>query len=269
MKIGIQQTSLGENELTRCFSTARICGIDGLGLCYNSISQAEELALPQHLMLINSLRNSFKVTPTSIYLGCLQNFESMIGSKERIESSTKIISRAIIAALRIKCDTVIIPFMEKNKIEMTDEMFRASDALSEIAELAEDSRITLAIVTSLNADQIETLLGNVGSDYVKICFDVGITVACRFDANCMLRRLGNSRISQVFLKDVWCNPGMPPEFNVRLGRGDAPLSRIIQSLKAIGYDDWVVLDTPPGDRKSTIVTANIEFTKNLLEDNKS
>ncbi|HNX25790.1 MAG TPA: TIM barrel protein [Phycisphaerae bacterium] len=264
MKIGIQQTSLGEVGLNRCFSAARLSGITGINLCYNTEEEANDLTSKKHLATINVLQKNFKVAPTGLYMGCLNCFESLIGSAESVAKARKMVTDAITAAHAIKCGTVILPFLGRSKIELTDEMLRACNALSILAETAEDYKINLAVITSLTAEQTEMLLGNIGSDYVKICFDIGVAVACRFDAGCMLRRFGSQKIAQVFLKDVWCNTGMPPEFNVRLGRGDAPLSSIAQSLKAIGYDGWVILDTPPGDKSSTIVNSNVEFTKQLL-----
>lgn len=266
MKIGIQQSSLGEIGLTKCFSTARVNEIEGLGLCYNSMTQAEELSsqFQKHVTLINSLQKSYKVVPTGLYLGCLQCFESIIGTNENYKIAEKIIKNAISAAFRMKCDTIILPFLDKNKIEFSSELSRACEILSTLAKMIEDYRITIALLTSLTSDQAEIMLGNIGSDYVKLCFDVGTIVACHFDASSMLRRLGREKIAQVFLRDVWCNPNMPPEFNVRLGRGAVPLTSIAQALKAIKYDGWIVLDTPPGDKSNMILKANIEFVRQLL-----
>jgi len=136
--------------------------------------------------------------------------------------------------------------------------------VSELAELAEDHGVTLAVESSLHLGQLQQFLAGCGSNFVKVCLDTGDVTACRHDPASMITGLGSTHIAQVHLKDVCVASGLPPDFNVRLGRGNVNFRSVASALQGVGYDGWVVLETPAGDDRGAIVAANIEYARPLL-----
>ncbi len=77
-----------------------------------------------------------------------------------------------------------------------------------------------------------------------------------------IRNLGQSAIGGIHFKDVKMTA--PPEYNVRLGEGNVDFRAVAQSLKAIGYDGWIVLETPAGDEPLSNAKADLAFARSVV-----
>ncbi len=264
MRIGMQQTCFGDVSLAKCFVGARRAGAEGIGLCYRTADEARCLGDPRHLQKVRSLAERFDLAVTGLYLGILCADESLIGPAPVISQSSELVRRAIAASAELGGPDVIVPFFGRNRIELPKEFETAWTAVSELAEFAEDHGVTLAVESSLHLGQLQQFLAGCGSNFVKVCLDTGDVTACRHDPANMISSLGSADIAQVHLKDVCVASGLPPDFNVRLGRGNVSFRSVASALQGVGYDGWVVLETPTGDDRGAIVTANIEYARSLL-----
>jgi len=264
MKIGIQQTALGEVSLAQCFARARRSGADGVGLCYRTAEEAHNLGTHRHVSQIQSLAERFDMAITGLHLGVLCENPSLIGPAGVIAQSQELIRQTIAVASELgQCD-VVIPFWGRNRIELSKEFDTAWQAVAELAQTAEDHGVVLAVDSSQHLGQIQQFLVECDSDWIKACVDTGDATACRHDATSMIVGLGASYLAQVHIKDVLVVTGLAPDFNVRLGRGDVRFRGVAHSLLDVGYDGWLVLETPPGDDHGTIASANVDFVRNLF-----
>ncbi|NLW85712.1 MAG: sugar phosphate isomerase/epimerase [Planctomycetes bacterium] len=264
MRIGIQQTAFGETSLEESLSRARLAGAEGLGLCYRTQEEALALEDPRYILKTRSLFERFELSITGLHLGVLCLDQSLIGPAPVVSRSVNLIEKALTAAAQLGKPDVIVPFFGKNRIELPKEFDTAGMAFSTVAQAAEDLGVTLAIESSLHLGQLQQFLAGCGSDFVKVCLDTGDVTACRHDPVSMISGLGLSGIAQVHFRDVRLASRTPPDFNVRMGRGNVDFRGVAGMLHALGYDGWVVLETPPGDDDGQIVSLHVDDARNLL-----
>ena len=102
------------------------------------------------------------------------------------------------------------------------------------------------------ASEVEALLGRL--EELKLCWDVGHALYAGTDPVAFVRQHGE-RIAYLHLKDVdgrvlhgLRDDGAPFEEGIRrrvfteLGRGLLDVRRLLESLQAIGYDDWLMVE---------------------------
>ncbi|OQB79338.1 MAG: Inosose dehydratase [Planctomycetes bacterium ADurb.Bin126] len=264
MRIGIQQTALGEASLVKSFIRAARAGTEGIGLCYRTAEEARCLGDPRYVVKVRALVERFGLAVTGLHLGVLCADQSLIGPLPLIIQSQDLVRLAITVAAKLGSPDVVVPFFGRNRIELPKEFDTAAAAMSDLAEAAEDHGVTLAIESSLHLSQLQQFLAGCGSDFVKVCMDTGDVTACRHDPASMISGLGRDRIAQVHLKDVRGASGLPPDFNIRLGRGNVGFTGVANALQGVGYGGWLVLETPPGDDRGAIVAAHVEYTRRLF-----
>lgn len=264
MRIGIQQTALGEATLVKSFIRARRAGAEGIGLCYRTAEEARCLGDPRHMLKVRSLVERFDMPVTGLHLGVLCADQSLIGPAPLMVQSQDLVRVAIAMAAELGRPDVIVPYFGRNRIELPKEFDTAAAAMLELAEAAEDHGVTLAVESSLHLGQLQQFLTGCGNDSVKACLDTGDVTACRHDPSSMISGLGRGNIAQVHLRDVLVVNGLPPDFNVRLGRGSVRFTGVVHALQGVGYDGWIVIETPPGDDRGVIVAAHVEYARRLL-----
>lgn len=264
MKIGFQQTALGDVVLDKCFAIAKRTGAEGVGLCYRTSTEASYLGDARHIAKIRALAERMDLTVTGLHLGVLCNEPSLIGTAGQIAQSQELILRAIATSAQLGCPDVIVPFFGRNRIELPAEFNAAGAAMSDLATAAGDHGVVLAVESTLHLNQLRELLDWCGSEFVKVCLDIGDVTACRHDPTHMIRGLEVQNLAQVHVKDVRIERNLPPDFNVRLGYGDVGFPRVANALRSVNYEGWIVLETPPGDEHGNIVASNIEFVQRLF-----
>ncbi|MFW6065333.1 MAG: sugar phosphate isomerase/epimerase family protein [Planctomycetota bacterium] len=141
---------------------------------------------------------------------------------------------------------------------------KAAEALSELIAPAEQAGVTLGVESSLNADQLGYLLDSLtSSPNVKVYYDTANALARKLDPVTFIRDLGPDRIAQVHFKDVRVVSGQPPDFDIPLGEGDVDFRAVVQSLRAVGYDGWIVIEAGGGGPVAA-AEKNIAFTRKVL-----
>lgn len=113
---------------------------------------------------------------------------------------------------------------------------RVVEALRQIAPRAEDAGVALGLENTLTAQQNLDIIDRVGSDMVKVYYDVGNSWGNGYDVPKELRLLGNEQICEVHLKD-WNTPMLGTNGPM------VDMKACANALDEIGYDKWVVLET--------------------------
>ena len=80
-----------------------------------------------------------------------------------------------------------------------------------------------------------------------------------------IRDLGREAIGQIHFRDVRISEGQPPDYNLALGEGNVDFRAVVQALRAIGYDGWIILETPPGADPLASASANLAFARDALK----
>ncbi len=264
MRIGINQKSLGTTDVNQLFARAKKVQVQGIGLNYEDKKQAKKLADTEHIDQLNSLVDANSIAITGLHLGVLCESPSLLLGAN-VPASQEVILQGMRMSQKLGKPDVIVPFFGQNRIEFPKELETVTRAIEELVESAEEMDVVIAIESTLHLNQIQSLVADCGSTHVKAVVDVGEWTACKYDVGGMIRGLELEEISQVHVKDVRKEKGLPPDYNVRLGRGDVRFSEVASALSAIKYDGWVVLETPPGDDDGEIVNWSVGFVKELFE----
>lgn len=265
MQLGISSTSLEADRLDELFQQAAAIGAEGLELaCTDSASAVALLNEDRPKELVELCRQTGVALP-SISLGVLTGRASLIGTDEQIETGKRDVRLALDAAAEAEAKILLVPFFGKNTIEVDDDLKRAADSLLDLADHAEQAGVVIAVETTLNFDQQEFLLNHVAhTGLVKIYADTGTALARKLDFATGIRDLGIDAIAQVHFKDARVTEGQPPEFNLALGEGGVDFHAAGRAIQAIGYDGWIILETPPGDDPIASGKANLAVARDAL-----
>ena len=153
--------------------------------------------------------------------------------------------------------TILVPITPGEERE-NPEAARASwgAQLKELAPLAQEKRVCLAAENvgrgaGRSADALRQIVEGVGSDWVRVYYDMGNGLSLGGIPQQEIPRLGKW-IAQVHAKD----PG-----GQYLGEGWLDMAAVSAALKVIGYDDYLVLETPATDDPAAAAARNLEFLK--------
>jgi len=265
MQLGIMSTSLDAKDLPEALTRSSQGGFDGLEYAYVDNKSAKALSKKTYPKQLSKLSRESGLAIPSICLGMLASGASLIGTDEQITAGKATVKRALEVASEAHVETVLVPFFGKNAIEVEDELLRAADSLLDLSESAEQAGVVIGVESTLNFDQQEFLLDHLGnSEYVRMYVDTGNALARKLDFATGIRDLGTQGIAQIHFKDVKITEGNPPDYDVHLGEGDVDFHAAARAIHAIGYDGWVILETPPGDDPIASGKANLAFARDVL-----
>jgi len=160
------------------------------------------------------------------------------------------------AMVEMNIDQVLIPFFgNADMSHHTSHLPLVIEKLKRLAPVAEKNKKILSIESTLSAEDHLKMLDAIGSDAVKVFYDVRNSLNMNYDIFHEMELLGkNKLISQIHFKD-----------NHRLGEGDIDFARVCEMLEKIGYKGWVVVEgSNSGDLRESQI-ANAQFVKKLIK----
>jgi L-ribulose-5-phosphate 3-epimerase len=168
--------------------------------------------------------------------------------------SVRLTSDAIRITRAMNVSLILLPYFGKGALTNREEMAYVADALKEVIKEAEKARITLALENTISAEDNAFMLDRVGSDALKVYYDVGNSHYNGFDVPKEIEWLGKARIGQVHFKE-----------RGYLGTGPVPLKESAAMLHRIGYEGFINLETnsPSGDIAADM-KRNLEYTHKLM-----
>jgi L-ribulose-5-phosphate 3-epimerase len=138
--------------------------------------------------------------------------------------------------------------LKKADVDVTVERLKAA------APRAKAAGVSLALENILNAQQNAEIIERVGSDAVKVYYDVGNTTNQGYDAPAEIRFL-KDRIASFHFKDN-------PHF---LGEGKVPFEAVADAMREINYSGWIILETnSPSKDPVADAKRNAEFIRKLF-----
>jgi len=263
MRLSIQETSLGPQTFHDTWRLPQQAGLEGLNLCYGCKTDIVALNNLDYPIQIENMANRHEVAVSGMHLGYLSQIPFLVGEANNREEGKRIVRRALKVAGRIGAPTVIVPLDGPNSIRGPQHQEAVISFLQGLAEDAQRARVSIAVEGPLGYEQVRDLLTSVDRPEVKFCFDTGDAAVARHDSIWMIRGLKAGSIAQVHFKDVNLSV-QPPDFSVRLGRGDVRFDAVMFALRSVMYDGWVVLETPPGDKDGQIVSLHAEDARSIL-----
>lgn len=262
MRLGIMDTIVRAENLGQSLRAAAELRAEGVEVFYHKANALEQ---PGHAKYLRELSGKHGLAIPSLCLGFLAQQPSLIGPAEIVSAAQGLIRRGLSVAAEIGAGVVLVPCLGKNAIELEEELTRTVDALTELVDEAEDAGVVIGIESNLNFDQQRFLLSSLGNpEHVKVYYDTANALSRKLDVAIGIRDLGREAIAQIHFKDVRLSEGEPPDYNVALGKGNVDFRAVVQALRAIGYDGWIILEAPPVDDPIRSASANLAFARDVL-----
>jgi L-ribulose-5-phosphate 3-epimerase len=184
------------------------------------------------------------VSVPSLALGLFNNDPALVTGAafdrvcEQIVSTLKV-TRALGARLMLLCAYV------ESEPDTPAKRANLAKVIRAVEPVAKELGVAIAIETPLAAADLADLVDQINSSKVGVYYDIGNAVAVGFDPVNEIKILGE-RILAVHIKDSSDQLGA-----LHLGDGKVDLDASIGALIAIGYDGWLMLETP-GDGEQAV-----------------
>jgi sugar phosphate isomerase/epimerase len=221
------------------------------------IASRDDLHSPDRLESLQRSSTATGVAVPSLVLGehsdrgGIADAELLIAERARDD-----VERAIDLAAELGAGAILLPFFGRAELIDEADVDRAAAAFQPLCEPAGERGVTLCYEGTLPADRIRMLAERVGSRAFGCYFDLANPVPRGMDSATEIRALGEL-VRRVHFKDARvqsadCRPG--------LGLVDFRASS--EALTAIGYDGWLVLETPPGPPE--LVGRDLAFARSVF-----
>jgi L-ribulose-5-phosphate 3-epimerase len=147
-------------------------------------------------------------------------------------------------------------FAEHEWIEKDVE--RVIAVFKQIVPRAEDLGVVIGLENTLSANQNFQIIEEIGSPMVQIYYDVGNSWRNGYDVPAEIRKIGNSRMCEVHIKDIASRL-------LYSGEGEVDMEQCARALKDIKYDKWLVLETSGREgRFEEDTKANVNYVRKVF-----
>jgi L-ribulose-5-phosphate 3-epimerase len=163
---------------------------------------------------------------------------------------------AIDWAVELGGDALLVPFFGRAELRDDADIEQAATAFQPLCAGAAERGITLLFEGTLPAEPIRRLAARVDSPAFGCYFDYANVVSRGMDTATELRALGDL-VRRVHLKDIHATVNDCPP-----GLGLVDFAESATALDNIGYEGWIVLETPPGPPE--LVARDLSFARNVV-----
>jgi len=240
MKYGVMDGVLrGTKE--ELFSDAQRLGFDGVELWNINEDAINELKI---------LSKKTGVAVASVVCGP-QGLDSL--NAEERKSAGEVLAGVIKRCETVGADVILVPFFGMRNLDNKEAVSRAVEFFKECAKPAEKHKVTLALEMAMDAPCSLELVKKIGSEYVKVYYDVGNATSTGYDVVSEIKLLVG-QIAQFHIKDT----------NGQLGDGKVPLEAACKAIKEINFNGYLVLETPSTDDPPKAAEKNLAYLKKCL-----
>jgi len=190
----------------------------------------------------------------SLMMGEHNRLGSIAGSDATIaEAAREDVRQAIEWAAMLGAAVILVPFFANGDIVTEEEFQQAVASFRELCPIAQAHNVILTFEGYLPANEILRMAAAVDSPAFGCYFDLANVVSRGMDTATEIRAL-NGLIVQVHMKES--RPGTLP---AHPGMGWVDYTRSATALQEIGYDGWLVLETPRSQPE--LVGRDVSFTR--------
>ncbi len=250
IRIGVMQPVALPVENEVVFDLANDIGFDGVELGWQKPQQIEKGGIfdaSNRYHLLNRVERVGIAVPSIV--------ASFVRKGLLFDPDTSVQNRTLnqlIAGIELcecfQAGVLLLPFFGQGDLGHRENAKLVTKHLRALAQEAERANVILGIETSLPADALQRLIGEVNSPNVRVYWDMGNSVSLGYDPFRELKLL-YPHIVQVHVKEFMGvpsneSPGSAEGINsVPLGKGLVPLQSVVETLVDAGYQGWYVLET--------------------------
>jgi len=253
MKYGIRDGLLRE-PLDTLFTVAKKIGFDGVEYCIEGDYKNSLLWEEDGPERLKALADKDKMEISSLSPGIFSSLSPVVPDAAKRAEGREMLTHVIEVCPLLDTDSILVPMFPRDVADWKEETWKMLvDGFKPLARVAERHKVFLDLETTFNADQLLMIIDRIGSQYVKVYYDVGNCTNRGFDVPAELQQLGD-QIGMIHIKDAG---------GAMLGEGKVDFKGVSDAIRDIGYDGYLVLETPAGDDPKAAAARNLAFTKRL------
>lgn len=259
MKIGIRDGCLQE-PWSSVFEIGARLGFEGLELDLGASYEETMLWRLEGRKGLKEIIDQSGIALCSLCLGVCWTYspaDDSAGTRDRIR---RVLTATCTYAAELGAKWILVPVTPGGEeVDHVTGTARWLEMMQSVAPVAADLGVVLCLENvgrgyGKSAAELANLVDTVASPGVAVYYDVGNALAFGNDPVAEIKFLG-SRIGAVHIKDREAD---------LLGEGIVPIPQCLQALREIGYDDWLVLETPPTEDPQAAGKHNVEYLRGLL-----
>lgn len=259
MKIGIRDGCLQESW-SSVFEVGARLGYDGIEL---DLGASYEETMMWRLEGRKGLREIIKqsgIELASLCLGVCWTYSpanESAGTRDRIR---RVITASCAYAAELGAKWILVPVTPGGEdVDYETGTARWIEMMQSVAPVAADLGVVLCLENvgrgyGKSAAELANMVDTVNSPGLGVYYDIGNAMAFGNDPVEEIKFLG-ARIGEVHIKDRDAD---------LLGQGTVPIADCLQALREIGYDGWLVLETPPTEDPEAAGKHNVEYLRGLV-----
>jgi sugar phosphate isomerase/epimerase len=172
------------------------------------------------------------------------------------EAAAEDVRQALEWAADLGATALLVPFFGRGELASDADLDRCAAAFRSLSPLGSQRGVTLCYEGMLAAERVRLLAERIDSLAFGCYFDLANAVGRGLDPATEIRTLGRL-LARVHVKDARVRPGDCPP-----GLGQVDFAESARALREIGYDGWLVLETPPGP--APLVGRDLSFTRSAF-----
>jgi len=249
MKKGINIWSFKkEMKIEKCIVISKNAGFEGIELSLDEQGEINLHSNEKDILSIKRLAESEGIEIPSLASGLYWKYSFTNPDLEIRQKAKEVAIKQLKIAKLLGADTVLmVPGLVNEEISYDVAFERALEAFSELKEYAERLEIYIGLENVWNKFLLSPLefkdfIDKINSPYIGIYLDVGNIVYTGYPEQ-WIRILGK-RIKKVHFKDFRRSVGTINGF-VDLLSGDVNFPAVIEALKTVSYEDYVIAEMSP------------------------
>jgi L-ribulose-5-phosphate 3-epimerase len=252
VKAGVMNAVVGGGD-AEAFRRARRVGFEGLEL---DLSR-DALMSSERLDAARAERAATGVAVPSLVLGEHSDRGGIADTDAAVAGSARAdVERALEWAAALGAGAILLPFFGRAELASENDLDRAARAFRPLCDAAAERGVTLSYEGTLPAGAIRALAARVQSRAFGCYFDLANAVVRGYDSATEIRELGDL-VRRVHFKDARVKTG-----DCEPGQGLVDFGAGADALREIGYDGWLVLETPPAPLE--LVARDLSFARTVF-----
>lgn len=256
MKKGASFFSFAQDvDLSRAMKKMKDAGYDGVELVLGETGEITMDTTEAKLLKIRSMADDYGLEIPSVGTWLLWSNNVVSPDDKEREYSRDVIRKQLDIATVLGADTVLVVpgycgsnFVEGKPLVRYDDAYkRARESFCICAEHAEKVKVSIGLENVWNKFllsplEMRNIIDEIGSDYVGAYFDVGNIMYVGYPQH-WIEILGK-RIRKIHFCDYRTSQAGLGAF-VDLMAGNVPFKEVMNSLRKIGYDDYITFEMLP------------------------
>jgi sugar phosphate isomerase/epimerase len=237
------------------FGLAAQLGFDGVEVCIGQDYAESALWTEGGAEEMRAAAQAAGIAISSLSPGVFASLHPLVDDADKREEGQQMLGETIELCVKLDTRDILVPMFPRDYETWDEAKWNAlAEGFKALAQKAAAANVTLGLETTIDADRLAMLLDKIDSPAVGAYYDVANTTTFGFDAPGEMRALGG-RIVMIHVKDT---------DGKHLGEGRVPFPEVRAALHEIGYDGWLVLETPAGDDAVASAQKNLAFTRSLF-----